>query len=574
MKRREFITLLGGAAVAWPLAARAQHMRRVGVLMNLAADDLEGQARQAAFLQGLQEVGWAVGRNLRIDIRWGNNDPNRIRRNVAELVATAPDVILAAASPVIAALQAATSTVPIVFAAVIDPIVDGFVASLNRPGGNMTGFTTIGHGISAKWLELLKDVAPRVKHVAVLFHPSNPSSQQQVSAIQAVAPSLAVELTPIHLRDVGEFERAVTAFAQTPNSGLIVTLITETIWHRELILTLAARHRLPAVYGLRVFAAEGGLVAYGADVVDQFRRAAEYVDRILKGAKPADLPVIQPTKFELVINLKTAKALGLDVPDAARPRRRGHRMKRREFITLLGGAAAWPLAARAEQDGRVRRIGVLMSTAAGDAEGRARIAAFLDELKKLGWIGGRTARIDMRWPASTQEVRKYSAELVGLAPDVLLATGSAGLSDLLETTRTVPIVFVNVGDPVGGGFVESLARPGGNATGFSFTEYSVSVKWLELLKEIAPGLARVAVLRDARQASGSGQFGAIQAVAPSFGVELTPIDVRDASEIERAVTAFVRSAKAGLIITTGQMTLVHRDLIINLAARHALPTVY
>jgi putative ABC transport system substrate-binding protein len=249
-------------------------------------------------------------------------------------------------------------------------------------------------------------------------------------------------------------------------------------------------------------------------------------------------------------------------------------VRRRAFITLLGAAAAWPIAARAQQRERRRRVGVLMSTAAGDAEGRARITAFLDELKKLGWIEGRTALIDTRWPASMQEVRKYSAELVGLVPDVLLATGSAGLSDLLETTRTVPIVFVNVGDPVGGGFVESLARPGGNATGFSFTEYSVSVKWLELLKEIAPGLARVGVLRDARQASGSGQFGAVQAVAPSFGVELTPIDVRDTSEIEHAVAAFVRSAKAGLIITTGQMTLVHRDLIINLAARHALPAVY
>jgi putative ABC transport system substrate-binding protein len=248
---------------------------------------------------------------------------------------------------------------------------------------------------------------------------------------------------------------------------------------------------------------------------------------------------------------------------------------RRDFITLLGGAAAaWPIAARAQQGERMRRIGVLMSTAAGDAEGRARIAAFLDELQKLGWIDGRTARIDTRWPTSIQEIRKCSAELVELAPDVLLATGSASLSDLLEATRTVPIVFVNVGDPVGGGFVESLARPGGNATGFSFTEYGVSVKWLELLKEIAPGLAHVGVLRDTRQASGSGQFGAIQAVAPSFGVELTPIDVRDGSEIERAVATFVRNARAGLIITTGQMTLVHRDLIISLAARHALPAVY
>ena len=249
-------------------------------------------------------------------------------------------------------------------------------------------------------------------------------------------------------------------------------------------------------------------------------------------------------------------------------------MRRRDFIALVGGATAWPVAARAQQGERLRRIGLLMSTAAGDAEGRAQIAAFLDELQKLGWIDGRSARIDTRWPTSMQEVRKYSAELVGLAPDVLLATGSASLADFLEATRTVPIVFVNVGDPVGGGFVESLARPGGNATGFSFTEYGVSVKWLELLKEIAPSLARVAVLRDARQASGSGQFGAIQAVAPSFGVELSPIDVRDASDIERAIAAFVRSAKAGLIITTGQMTLVHRDLIISLAARYGLPAVY
>jgi putative tryptophan/tyrosine transport system substrate-binding protein len=250
-------------------------------------------------------------------------------------------------------------------------------------------------------------------------------------------------------------------------------------------------------------------------------------------------------------------------------------MRRRAFITLLGGAAAtWPLVARAQQGERARRVGVLMSTAADDAEGRARIAAFLGELQKLGWIDGRNVRIDTRWPTSTEEVRTYVAELIALAPDVILATGSLSLSPLLEATRTVPIVFVNVGDPVGGGFVESLARPGGNATGFSFTEYGMSGKWLELLKEIAPGLTRVAVLRDSKQASGSGQLGAVQAVAPSFSVELNPIDVRDVGEIERAVAAFARSPKGGLIITAGGQTLVHRELIITLAARHRLPAVY
>jgi putative tryptophan/tyrosine transport system substrate-binding protein len=250
-------------------------------------------------------------------------------------------------------------------------------------------------------------------------------------------------------------------------------------------------------------------------------------------------------------------------------------VKRREFITLLGGAAvAWPLAARTQQAQRMRRIGVIMSTAAGDAEGRARMGAFVDEMEKLGWIDGRNMRIETRWPTGTEEVRKYATELIALAPDVILATGSPSLSALLEQTRAVPIVFVNAADPVGGGFVESLARPGGNATGFSFTEYGMSGKWLELLKELAPGMTRVAVLRDSRQASGTGQLGAIQAVAPSFRVELKPIDVHDAAEIERAVTAFVRSPKGGLIVTAGGLTLIHRELIIMLAARHRLPAIY
>ena len=315
VKRRDFITMLGGAVAGWPLAARAQErMRRVGVLMNLGADDPEGQARIAAFLQGLQEAGWAVDRNLRVDIRWAAGDPERIRKYAAEMAALAPDVILASSNPVVVMLQQATRSVPTVFAAVIDPVASGFVASLARPGRNATGFTSAEYGMSTKWLELLKDIVPRVVRVAVLYDVGNPGGLPQFAAVQSMASSLGVDLFPIGLRDAIEIERELTAFAQTSHDGMIVTRTTEAIVNRELIITLAARHRLPAVYPLRVFAADGGLASYGPDNVDQHRRAASYVDRILKGEKPADLPVQAPTKYELVINLKAAKAIGLDVP--------------------------------------------------------------------------------------------------------------------------------------------------------------------------------------------------------------------------------------------------------------------
>jgi putative tryptophan/tyrosine transport system substrate-binding protein len=316
IERRKFLATLGGAAVAWPLAARGQpgeRMRRVGVLMNLTADDPEGQARLAAFLQGLQEGGWAVGRNVRVDIRWGANE-DLMRRQAADLVALAPDVLLASANQAMVPLHRATRTIPIVFAAVTDPVVHGLVESLARPGGNVTGFTSAEYRMSAKWLELLKDVAPHVTRTAVLFEADNRAAIAQFSAIQAVAASFGVELIPAGLRNAGEIERAVTAFTRIPNGGLIVTRTTEAIMHRGSIIALAARHRLPAVYPLRVFVADGGLISYGPDIVDQYRRAAGYVDRILKGEKAADLPVQAPTKFELVINLRTAKALGIEVP--------------------------------------------------------------------------------------------------------------------------------------------------------------------------------------------------------------------------------------------------------------------
>jgi ABC-type uncharacterized transport system substrate-binding protein len=318
VRRREFIALLSGTAVIWPLAARAQQqperVRRIGVLMNLASDDAEGQARLAAFQQGLQRLGWSVGGNVEIDYRWGAGDADRIRKFAAELVALAPNVILSTGSPSAAALQQATRTVPIVFVTVVDSVGSGFVDNLARPGGNITGFTLFEYGISGKWLELLKEIAPGVRRAAVIRDPALASGGGQLGAIQAVAPLVGVEVTPVNVRDAGEIERAITAFARSSNGGLIVTGSTLAGVHRNLIVTLAMRHKLPAVYFGRYFVLDGGLVSYGPDFIDQYQRAAGYVDRILKGEKPADLPVQAPTKYELVINLKTAKALGIDVP--------------------------------------------------------------------------------------------------------------------------------------------------------------------------------------------------------------------------------------------------------------------
>jgi putative tryptophan/tyrosine transport system substrate-binding protein len=318
VRRRDFITLIGGALAAWPLAARAQQverMRRIGVLMASAADDSENEARMAAFLQGLARLGWTDGRNVRIDTPWATTNADDLRRHAAELAALAPDVLVAATGTATAApLLQATRTVPIVFVVVIDPVGAGFVASLGRPGGNATGFTIFEYGLSGKWLELLKQIAPSMTRAAVLRDPAVASGIGQFAAIQAVAPSLGVELTPVDARDVPEIERAVVVLGRAGNSGLIVTPSPVANRHRDLIATLAARHLLPAVYGSRQYVAAGGLISYGPDLIDQYRRAAGYVDRILKGEKPADLPVQAPTKYELVINLEAARALGLDIP--------------------------------------------------------------------------------------------------------------------------------------------------------------------------------------------------------------------------------------------------------------------
>ena len=289
-------------------------MRRIGVLMPSAADDPEFQARMTAFVQGLAQLGWLDGRNVRIDTRWGVADADRIRKYAAELVALAPDVILAAGGAVVPPLLQATRSVPIVFTQTPDPVGAGFVQSLARPGGNVTGFTIFEYGISAKWLELLKEIAPRVTRAAVIRDAAIASGTGQWGALQSVAPSFGVELSPVNMLDAGEIERAIAAFARSPNGGMILTGSALAVFHRDLIVTLAARHKLPAVYYDRHFVAGGGLISYGPNSIDPHRRAAGYVDRILRGEKPADLPVQAPTKYELVINLKTAKALGIEMP--------------------------------------------------------------------------------------------------------------------------------------------------------------------------------------------------------------------------------------------------------------------
>jgi putative tryptophan/tyrosine transport system substrate-binding protein len=315
IERRKFLATLGGAA-AWPLAARAQQgerMRRIGVLMPLVAGDPEAQVRSTVFAQSLQQLGWTVGRNLQIDYRFAGGEADRIRQYAAELVALAPDVIMNVGSSTVAPMQQATRTIPIVFTNLADPVGAGIVQSLARPGGNATGFTNFEYSMSGKWVELLKQVAPGVTRAAVLRDITAAAGMGQFGAIRSVAQSLGVELTPLGVHDAGELERGVSAFARSGNGGLIVTA-GGTAFRRDLFIRLASRHKLPAVYPFRYYAKDGGLITYGPDTLDPIRRATEYVDRILKGEKPADLPVQAPTKYELVINLKTAKALGLDVP--------------------------------------------------------------------------------------------------------------------------------------------------------------------------------------------------------------------------------------------------------------------
>src|SRR5256884_491721 len=483
MKRRTFISLLGGAA-AWPLAARAQQgerMRRIAVLMNNAEDDPEGEARAAAFRQGLHALGWTKGKNLRIDWYWTAGDVGRIRSDIGGLARHPPDIIVANGRVTLSEALQVIRSIPIVFVLVTDPVGQGFISSLARPGGNVTGFTFFEYAMFGKSLELLKKVAPAVTRVGFIFNPDMSAYYDQfLPDFEADARQYPIKLTVARVGTEAEIDAAVAKLAAAPGGGLMVPPDAYTLVHRDLIVRSTAQHRLPAIYSYRQLIKEGGLMSYGPETSDIFRRSASYVDRILKAANPAELPAQAPAKFECAINLKTATTLGLTV----RP------------------------------------------------------------------------------------------TVIALAQDVIFASGGTVVGALLQDPSNVPVVFTGVADPVGGGLVASLARPGGNATGFTAFEYGTSGKWLELLKEIAPSVKRVAVLRDPGIPQGTGQFGAIQSLGPSLGFEVTPVNVREASEIERDIVAFARGSNGGLIITGSGAAIVHRELIVTLAARYKLPATY
>ena len=576
MRRREFITFFGGAA-AWPLSARAQQpgrMRQIGVLMAVPEHDMEYQTYMSAFREGLQKLGWIEGRNVRIDYRWGAGNADNIRKFAAELVALAPDVIVAGGTAALAPLLQATRTVPLLFVFVVDPVGAGFVDSLSRPGGNATGFVQFEYSLSGKWLELLKQLAPGVTRAAVLRDPTITAGVGQFAIIQSVAPSVGVEVSPVNVRDAGEIERAVAAFARSSNGGLIVTTSALAVLRRDLIIALAARHKLPAVYYRRYFATSGGLISYGADLVEQHRGAAAYVDRILKGEQPADLPVQAPTKYELIINLKTAKALGLDVPQTLLARsRRGDRVKRREFITLLGGAAAaWPLGARSQPGMPV--IGYLSARSPEDTSHL--VEAFRRGLNEVGFVEGRNVTVEYRWAlGQANRLPELAADLVRKPVTVVVSSGgeSAALA-AKAATSTIPLAFIIGGDPVKLGLAVSYSRPGGNATGISILTATMEPKRLELVRELVPQASTIGVLLDPSFPPYESQLRDLRDATHALDLRVQELRASTDAEIDTAFEAIAQQHIRALLVGSGLFYDTRRDKLVALAARHTVPTMY
>ena len=574
MKRREFITLLGGAAAAWPLAARAQQrerVRRIGVLG--IADDVEAQSWVSVLVTRLQELGWTNGRNVQIDYRFGLvGRASNMQVLAKELIDLHPDLIIAVSTSATVPLSQQTTSIPIVFVGVSDPVGLGVVESLAHPGGNITGFTLFEFSIATKWLEVLKETAPHMTRIGVLVDPKIPTSAMYLRAIET-APTLSLPLTRVDVGDVADISRAFDAFAGASADGVIVLPGPVMLINREQIVATAARQRVPAIYPFRYFITSGGLVSYSVDLSDLYRRAASYVDRILRGEKPTDLPVQQPTKFELVINLKTAKALGLDsAAVAARPRRRGDRMKRREFITLLGGAATtWPLAAHAQQAPRPV-IGLLGSgTAAAQSEWTA---ALLQRLRELGWSEGRNLTIEYRWgEGRTERFSEIAAEFVQRKVTIILTHNTPPTLAAKQATSSIPIVFATAGDPIGAGIVASLARPGGNITGLSSQTPDAAGKKLELFRQVVPGLHRLATLADVDNPYVALDLRQIKESASTLGIEVATFEIRRSEELESAFDALKQRVDA-LYVLPVPLLFANRGRISALALSARLPTLH
>jgi putative ABC transport system substrate-binding protein len=546
MQRRSFITLLGGAAAAWPLAARAQQpaMPVIGFLHTGAAQVTPSLV--AGFHKGLAEVGYVEGRNVAIEFRFADNDNNKLAELAADLVRRRVSVIAAPNSQDAAlAAKALTTSIPIVFNSTRDPVDAGLVASLNRPGGNLTGITSMTADLYAKRLGLLHDLLPKATRFGVLINPSSPSTRQVFPDLEVATATLGVHLAVLSAGTSSEIDAVFAEIARNRIDALLTSTSPLFGARRQQLATLAARHGVPVMYHDRIFSEAGGLMSYGASFADTYRQVGVYTGRVLKGEKPSELPVLRT-------------------------------LHRRSFLTLLGtSAATWPLAARAQLAERVRHIGILQAATSDDPEAQARVGAFLQALALLGWTIGSNMRIETRWAGpNAVDIRKHAAELVALAPDVFLAHNTAAVAPLLQMTRNIPIVFALSGDPVGTGLVDSLARPGGNVTGFMSYEFSAGGKWLELLKQIAPNVTRAAVLRDSTQGGGTAMFAAIQALAPLLRMQVTPINTRDAGEIESGIAAFARSPNGGLIATPSSTTAFHRKLVIMMAERYKLPAVY
>ena len=573
MKRRKFLGMLGGAAAVWPLAGRAQQpaMPVIGFLQRSAPIRTDF----ADFRDGLKALGYEEGRNIRIEQRYARLDLDRLRSYAQELVAMNVRALVTDGWVTIQAAMAATKTIPIVSAFIPGPTQFG-IATLNRPGGNLTGLSSFVDELGAKRLELLKELVPAARRIAILRDRDN-VNLVSMRLIEDVAKAIDVNLRDFVAAGPDTWPGVFASMTDYRPDALLQLTNAAFASNPKEMAALAVARRLPTLYGEREFVEAGGLMSYGTSLSDQWRSAAGYVDKISQrrqGRRSTHRAADQIRSCDQSQDRESDRPRCADSDPAAC--HRGDRMKRRKFLGMLGGAAAvWPLAGRAQQAERMRRIGVLLPAAADDPEYQARVAAFHQGLALLGWTIGRNVRIDTRWATTdAAEIRRHAAELAALAPDVILAPAATTVGPLLQATRTVPVVFPSIVDPVGAGFVDSLARPGGNATGFMNFEYSIGGKWLELLKEIAPGVTRVAILRYAATPSGVGQFGIIQSVAPSLRVEVTPVNMRDAPEIESAVAAFVRAPNGGLIVTASPLAQRHRDLIVTLAARHKLPAVY